>query len=195
MKLVRATSITSIAVFCLLALQAQLTAQDKVASWISSKDEITGSSEPSAELSPLSVNFGYVVTHTISSPQIVTLTNTSTSWLRILEIAITGTDTKDFAEVHTCGASLRAGASCSIEVTFEPLALGTRTALLSVTDNASDSPQTVSLSGIGIAGSCVKKGGQCPPWTHCCPGLVCSAASDRAFCVGATAMRPETQKP
>jgi hypothetical protein len=33
---------------------------------------------------------------------------------------------------------------------------------------------------------CLREGEQCPPqFGHCCPGLVCSAASDRAFCVPA----------
>jgi hypothetical protein len=186
MKFVRPISVISIAVFSLLAFQAQLTSQERqnnVASWIDDKDEIVGFSETSAKLSPPSVHFGHVVTHTISSPQTVTLTNVGTSSLPIAQIAITGTDPRDFAQTHKCGASLEVGASCNIEVTFEPIALGTRTAVLSVTDNGGDSPQTVALAGIGIAGSCVKAGGQCPPWTHCCPGLTCAACGDRACCL------------
>ena len=33
-----------------------------------------------------------------------------------------------------------------------------------------------------VAGRCVGRGGQCPPWTKCCPGLICVPASTRAFC-------------
>jgi len=38
------------------------------------------------------------------------------------------------------------------------------------------------LSGTRVAGRCVRGGGQCPPWTKCCPGLKCVPASTRAFC-------------
>src|SRR5208337_657185 len=40
---------------------------------------------------------------------------------------------------------------CTISVTFKPSASGSRTASVSITDNASGSPQTVSLSGTGTA--------------------------------------------
>jgi hypothetical protein len=38
------------------------------------------------------------------------------------------------------------------------------------------------LSGTRVTGRCVTRGGQCPPWTKCCPGLKCVPASTRAFC-------------
>src|SRR5262249_30988258 len=44
-----------------------------------------------------------------------------------------------------------AGASCSISVTFTPTATGARSGTLSVSDNATGSPQTVGLSGTGVA--------------------------------------------
>jgi hypothetical protein len=44
-----------------------------------------------------------------------------------------------------------AGASCAISVTFKPTAAGRRTGILSISDNATDSPQTVGLSGTGLA--------------------------------------------
>jgi hypothetical protein len=44
-----------------------------------------------------------------------------------------------------------ANASCQISVTFTPTARGTRTATVSLADNAFDSPQSISLSGTGIA--------------------------------------------
>jgi probable HAF family extracellular repeat protein len=46
-----------------------------------------------------------------------------------------------------------------------------------------DIRRTFSPNNPETGGKCVKEGGQCPPWTHCCPGLACSPASDRAFCV------------
>jgi fibronectin type 3 domain-containing protein len=42
-----------------------------------------------------------------------------------------------------------AGGNCTIEVTFTPAAANSYSATLSITDNASGSPQAVSLSGTG----------------------------------------------
>jgi probable HAF family extracellular repeat protein len=106
-------------------------------------------SGPSATLSPASLTFATQSVGTTSAAETVALKNTGTTSLTISSIAITGTDHADFTQTHTCGSSLAAGASCSISVTFSPRAPGTRTAILSVTDNAAGSPQKVSLAGIG----------------------------------------------
>lgn len=100
-------------------------------------------------------------------------------------ISIGGKNAGDFAQTHTCGTMLSEGSSCSIDVTFKPTSSGTRTAAVSVTDNATDSPQMVSLSGTDTAGSCTPAGAQCPPQRPpCCPGLMCVLEGDRAFCAG-----------
>ena len=57
----------------------------------------------------------------------------------------------DFAQTNNCPASLLAGNSCQISVAFTPTAIGNRVGTLSVVDNAPGSPQTVSLSGTGVA--------------------------------------------
>jgi hypothetical protein len=51
--------------------------------------------------------------------------------------------------INACGNSLVVGASCSIGVFFDPAVGGTRTGTLTITDDAGDSPQTVSLTGLG----------------------------------------------
>jgi hypothetical protein len=58
------------------------------------------------------------------------------------------------SQTNTCPISpstLAAGASCTISVTFIPAALGSRSDTLKVNDNATNSPQKVTLSGTGIA--------------------------------------------
>jgi hypothetical protein len=78
----------------------------------------------------------------------VTLTNTGGSTLNISNIATSG----DFALITStkpCGSTLAAGKNCTIKVTFTPTQLGARTGNLTITDNASNSPQTVPLSGTG----------------------------------------------
>jgi hypothetical protein len=77
--------------------------------------------------------------------------------------------TADFGESDNCGSSLASAASCIINLTFTPPAVGTVTGTLSITDNASGSPQTVSLSGTGsldsFTGYClvIIAGNQCQP--------------------------------
>ena len=109
----------------------------------------TGASSgtPSASLSPTSLTFASQVVGTTSAAQNITLSNGGTAALSISGIGISG----DFAQSNNCGTSLAAGANCTINVTFKPTATGTRTGTLSVTDNATGSPQTASLTGTGAA--------------------------------------------
>jgi hypothetical protein len=95
---------------------------------------------------PASLTFGSVALANTSSPQTVTLTNNSTLAIAISNIGVTG----DFAQSNTCGSNLAASSSCAINVTFAPAATGTRTGALTVTDGATNSPQTVSLTGTGV---------------------------------------------
>ncbi|MGB9074940.1 MAG: choice-of-anchor D domain-containing protein [Terriglobales bacterium] len=99
-------------------------------------------------LTPSSLTFANTVVGGTSAPKTATLTNTGTSTLNINSIAASG----DFAvSSTTCGATLAAGKFCKIKVTFKPTQLGSRTGTLSVSDNGQGSPQTVALSGTGIA--------------------------------------------
>ncbi|HEY4934333.1 MAG TPA: choice-of-anchor D domain-containing protein, partial [Terriglobales bacterium] len=84
---------------------------------------------------------------TTSTPQTLLVTNSGTAALTISAIATTG----DFSQTNNCGTSLAPSASCNIQVAFTPTGVGVRTGTLSITDNALGSPQTVLLSGAGIA--------------------------------------------
>ena len=101
---------------------------------------------PSATLTPASVPFGGQPVGTTAPAQTVTLTNAGNGPLTISSITATG----DFSQTSNCGGSLGAGASCSMSVTFTPATSGTRQGTLTVTDNASGSPQSASLSGTGL---------------------------------------------
>jgi predicted dienelactone hydrolase len=100
-------------------------------------------------LSPPSLNFGVQVVGSRSPAQDVVLTNIGTKTLDISRIALTGTNAGDFSEHNNCGSSLPPKAHCTIRVTFKPTQVGPRSAAVAITDNASGSPQTVPLSGIG----------------------------------------------
>ena len=135
---------------------------------------------PSAKLSPTTLTFGSELVGTSSQAQSVTLSNSGGGTLSIASITVTA----NFAETNNCGSTLASGASCTISVTFAPTTTGTLDGTLSVSDNAKKNPQAVSLTGDGLAtgGSCSPAGTECLPWRPCCPGLVCSGASTRAFC-------------
>ena len=104
-----------------------------------------------ATLSKTSLSFGSQPIGTKSGPQTVSLTNTGSASMGIFSIGITGSNSADFAETNTCPSSLIGGASCTVSVTFSPKAAGTRTASVTIYDNAAGSPQSISLSGTGGA--------------------------------------------
>lgn len=104
-------------------------------------------------LSPTSLSFGSQAVGTASLSQQVTVTNAGGSTLTISKIVVQGTDPSDFQEAPapTCGSSLAAGASCAINITFVPIAGGSRTAVLAISDSGGGGSQTVSLTGQGLA--------------------------------------------
>jgi hypothetical protein len=101
----------------------------------------------SISVSPSALSFGNQTQGATTATQQVTLQNTGTAALAVSAISVTG----DYAETHTCGASVPVAASCVINVSFTPTATGDRTGQLTITDNAPGSPQTVSLDGTGAA--------------------------------------------
>jgi len=112
---------------------------------------ISSGSGPAVTLSPTSLAFSSTTIGTKSAAKNVTLTNAGSSSLTISSIGITGANAADFSETNTCGASLASGANCTIAVTFAPVSAASFSAILSVADNASGSPQTVALTGAGAA--------------------------------------------
>ncbi len=109
---------------------------------------------PVASVSPSPVPFGGQLVTTTSAAQTVTVKNTGNAALNITGApSLSGTNSTDFviASGTTCtsGASVPANGTCLIMVTFTPpaAASGSRSAVLSIPDNAAGSPQTVTLTG------------------------------------------------
>jgi len=96
-------------------------------------------------ISPTTLGFGTVATGSSSPAQAVTVTNTGTAAAPVGSITISG----DFSQTNTCGSSIAAGASCTVNVTFSPTATGTRSGNLTLT--ISGITNTVPLSGTGVA--------------------------------------------
>jgi N-acetylneuraminic acid mutarotase len=98
-----------------------------------------------AQLSTTSLTFESQTVGSTSAPQRVMLTNPGNSALSIISIMASGT----FGETNTCGNSIAAGANCTVSVTFTPTNGGSLTGAITITDNAPNSPQSVTLTGTG----------------------------------------------
>jgi trimeric autotransporter adhesin len=98
---------------------------------------------------PTSLTFGSQAVGTTSPPQTITVANTGDASMFINSAAVP--NTLDFTVVSDgcSGLTLTPGTSCDMSITFNPSATGTRTAALTVTDNAPGSPQTAPLTGTG----------------------------------------------
>jgi len=106
----------------------------------------TGSLAPIVSITPTSVTFSSQYVGTSGAPQSVMLTNTGAGTLNFTGVTASPSD---FNLSNACGSSLAVGASCSIGISFDPTAAGTRTGTLTIADNAAGSPQTVTLTGTG----------------------------------------------
>ena len=102
-----------------------------------------------ADLAPVSLRFTSQTVDTSSTPQTTTLTNKGRATMHLFQVAIGGANAGDFSKTTTCGATLGAGLSCKISVTFKPTATGLRTATVLFSDDGGGSPQAVGLTGTG----------------------------------------------
>jgi hypothetical protein len=112
---------------------------------------------PVISVTPAAIAFGDVTVGTSSGEQQVTITSSGSAALNMMGITLSGANAADFAmassgtnQCPTGSGSLAIGVSCTVSVRFAPLAgdaAGSKSAILSVVDNASGSPQTISLTG------------------------------------------------
>jgi chitinase len=99
-------------------------------------------------LSPSSQNFGSTAVGTGTAWFTFTLSNSGSSAVSISSVAVSG----PFVLYSNCGSSVAASSSCPIYVYFAPTSSGAASGTLTVTDAASNSPQTSALSGTGGSG-------------------------------------------
>ena len=119
----------------------------------SAVSQLVQGGQPAGALIPATLNFAAEPLGITSASQNVTLANTAYIALNISSIGITGTNGSYFAQSNNCGASVPVSGSCNISVTFTPATPGSFVASLNVTDNAPDSPQTVTLTGTAVGAS------------------------------------------
>jgi hypothetical protein len=105
---------------------------------------------PPAISAPSSLTFGGVA-NGASSTLPLSVSDIGSQDLTISGLAISGTNAGDFSAASGQCATIAGGSSCNVNVTFRPSITGTRSAVLTVTGNAANSPQTVAITGTGQA--------------------------------------------
>jgi Big-like domain-containing protein len=96
-----------------------------------------------------SLTFHEQAISTTSTPERLTLTNTSTGPITVVEISAGG---EDFVKTDNCFTSipLPVGASCMILVSFKPTQAGHSIGVLKIYNSFSSDDDVISLSGTGV---------------------------------------------
>jgi hypothetical protein len=87
----------------------------------------------------------------MSSALGTTLTNVGNAPMQITAVALGGSNAGDFRLARTSSCvvgSLAVGASCRVEVAFQPQSPGTKTAVVTVSHNAAGGSTAVNVSGV-----------------------------------------------
>ncbi len=119
--------------------------------------KISPASGSGISLSTNTVIFSSEPLDSTSSLQSVTLTNSGTGAAAITEINVSG----DYALAATntsCpynGGSVPSASTCTIDLTFTPIALGRRSGSVTVNGGSGGGPQSITLMGVGISGYAV----------------------------------------
>jgi galactose oxidase-like protein/uncharacterized protein DUF1573/Kelch motif protein len=97
-------------------------------------------------LAPSSIFMPNTVVGTRSASNTASLTNDLKVPLNISNIAVSG----DFLQTNNCKSPISAGTSCTFTITFRPGATGLLSGTITITDNATNSPQILNLAGNGV---------------------------------------------
>ncbi len=115
----------------------------------------TSSAGGTLTVAPTSLAFGSQPVGSPTAAKMVTLTNSASAAIAFTSAGISGgvpaAANTDFTSTNTCGTSIAANSSCTVSVIFKPSVAAAETANLVLTDTASTSPQTVTLSGTGTS--------------------------------------------
>jgi len=125
-----------------------------VANLVNAWPSTTGT--PAITLSPTAVTFPgtTVINTTDPTTEVITIKNTGTAAVTFTGFADGGTDGGSFPESTNCPTTpLAAGASCTVTISFHPIALGTLTGTFTVTDNAGTGSQSATLTGTAVSAS------------------------------------------
>ena len=117
---------------------------------------------PEAVITANNINLGSEPVGKTTAAQTITITNQSVApnlsgaaaTLTISSVKLGGNNPGDFPSTTNCiTATLNAGGTCTITVTFDPTTTGARSATITVVDNSPNSPHLITLTGTGGSGS------------------------------------------
>ena len=111
--------------------------------------DLSGTAVLPVTFAPASLTFASQALGKTSAPKWITLTNNQASPLTLTSIQASGQYSASAGGKKPCGNSVSAHGTCTFEVTFTPAQAGTIPGAVTVTTNASGSPQTIKLSGTG----------------------------------------------
>src|SRR6201999_1733030 len=92
-------------------------------------------------------NFPQQAVGVVSASQPVTLTNNSTVSVTLSGFSFSGASAAYFGQTNNCGSTLAGGASCQVNVTFNPAVAGSAVASMNIASSAVNNPSTVALAG------------------------------------------------
>jgi len=107
---------------------------------------LTGNGVIPVTVLPAAINFPNQTINTSSPASSFTMTNNLSVPVTIASI-VAGAG---FSQTNTCGTSLAAGNACTVSVTFTPTVKQYYSSTVVITDSASNSPQSVAVTGNGI---------------------------------------------
>ncbi|WP_161784324.1 choice-of-anchor D domain-containing protein [Aquabacterium sp. NJ1] len=103
---------------------------------------------PLVSVTPGQLDLGSVTVGQTSAAKALAIKNTGNAALSVSSIATTPSS---FAQTNDCGASLAAGASCTVNTTFSAASAGAASGTLTIVSNAAGSPTRIGLSAQGVA--------------------------------------------
>ncbi|HEV2315532.1 MAG TPA: choice-of-anchor D domain-containing protein [Candidatus Acidoferrales bacterium] len=150
------------AAICTISVTFQPTASGPLSAVLSVADDSMPSPQtvavsgtgtvPIVQVAPSSLQFSSTLVGIASASQPIQVSNSGTGALVISGVSFAGADAGDFQTSGSCvgakgaNVSVGVGANCTLDVEFLPLAAGTRTATLTLSDNANTNPP-VTLTG------------------------------------------------
>ena len=112
-----------------------------------------GNAVSGLNVSPAELTFAATLVGSSSAAQMVTVSNTSSAQASQLSLTVTN----GFALTqNACAGSLAAGASCTVEVLFDPTATGTATGTLTVSSPSVGNVAVVELGGTGAVAAAIQ---------------------------------------
>jgi hypothetical protein len=111
--------------------------------------DVSGTGVNVVSFSPASLTFAAQAVGTTSAPQTVTLFNNQSVSLNVASIVASGDYSAVPGGTNPCGSAVVADSSCTFVVTFSPTKAGAIKGVVTITDDATTSPQIFAMTGKG----------------------------------------------